>query len=199
MARGLPALLLPRLVDDLRAIDLPLLQQSHLAPFRHVGRVDVATGFHAETSPLASRRQAVDGGHVDADARVELEGRFGAVDLEMELAVGVVELAEESQRLGPRVQRHPGRVGLDQETVVDVGLVRPQHKGLIGLDLLVRTDVAMRDPGVVQREALIGRQLRNGACDGRAPGDVEVAAHVEVRPFVKSPEILLGWMLTCDW
>jgi hypothetical protein len=168
-------LLLPRLVGHLRAIDLPLLQQSHLAPLRHVWRVDVATGLDAETRALATGRYAVDGGHVDAGAGVELKGRLSAIDLEMELGIGVVELAEELQRLRARVQRYFGGIGLDQEAVVDVGLVGAQNKGLVSLDLLVWPNVAMGDPGVVERYALIGRQLRNDPGDARAIGDVEVA------------------------
>lgn len=126
-------LLLPRLVHSLAPKDLPLLQCHHVAPPGVVDGIHVTARLDTEASALAVRPTAVDPGDVDVLASVELEGRLGAVHLEMQLRDGMAELGQLAQWQVARVKRDLGRISLHDEDVVDVRVRRAQQEWLCDL------------------------------------------------------------------
>lgn len=65
-------------------------------------------------------RRTIDRGHIDVLASVELEGRLGAVHLEMQTRAGVAELRQAAQRQATSVQGYLAGIGLQHKDVVDV-------------------------------------------------------------------------------
>lgn len=81
----------PTLINSLRAVLLALLE-NHLVPvLRNVDCIDVTAGLDAETRAWFPGRNAIDFGNINEVTCVELEGRLGGGDFEVNLAVGMVE------------------------------------------------------------------------------------------------------------
>ena len=115
-------LLRPRFVHILAPKKLPALQQNRRLPCRLVGRVDKPTRLNAEPSTLASGRSPFHLRRVDILAGIELECWLGAVNLQMQVRLGVVEPCQALQRLGARVKGDLGRITFNDKYIVDVWL-----------------------------------------------------------------------------
>lgn len=122
---SLVRLRLPCLIYNTAAVFLPLLQKYLVLPILDIAGVHESTRLNAKSTPRATRRHALDGGYVDVLAGVVLERGLRAVDLEVDLGLGVVRLDEGDERLAARVDGHGvGRcAGVDHEAVVDIGLL----------------------------------------------------------------------------
>lgn len=127
----------PSAVYDSGAILLALLQQLLVLPLIDVAGVHIAAGLDAESAPRATSRHAGHFGHVGVLAGVELERRFGAEDLEVDLAARVARRDELGQRSRPGVDWDGVRGGrrIDDEAVVDVRVGRTEQELGVGLDL----------------------------------------------------------------
>lgn len=115
-------LLLPRFVHILAAKQLPTLQQNHRPPCRLVGRVDEPTRLDAEPSTLSSSRSSFHLRRVDILAGVELECWLSAVDLQVQVRLGMVKLCQALQWLAARVKRDLGRITFNDKYIVNVWL-----------------------------------------------------------------------------
>lgn len=113
----------PASVYDLGSVLLTLLQNHLRLVLRDVDGVDVATGLNAEPGACSPSWQVVDGWDIDVLARVELEPRFGGVDLEVNFALGVVRRNKLLEWRGPGVDWDVAAVGVGDEAVVDVRLL----------------------------------------------------------------------------
>lgn len=89
---------LPCLVHSLAAKQLTLLQQNHGPPLRLVDRIHKPARFYTETSSLMVCRRTIDRWYINILASVELEGRLGAVHLEIQARACVAELRQAAQR-----------------------------------------------------------------------------------------------------
>lgn len=147
-------LLLPSLVHNACPICLPLLQQRLALPLRHVERINVPTRLNAEAAARRPRRGAAHGRHVDVLARVELVGRLGAVDLQVDAGGRVAGGDEPREGPAAGVEGHGGRGGVvDDEAVVHVRLGGAQREGLLALDPRVGRRLGRgRDAAVVDGE-----------------------------------------------
>lgn len=92
-------LIRPSLINNSSTVCITLLQRYLVLPLRDVDGVDVASWLAAETTACYSRGLALDLRHVDTNARVELEGRLGAQNLEVYTGARVVGLEVQGQRL----------------------------------------------------------------------------------------------------
>lgn len=167
-------LLLPRPIQILAPEDLPLLENSHGPPFRLISRVHIATGFDAETRAFAASRRSFDLGNVDILASVELEGRLGAVHLQVHLCVRVGETGQELQRLSASVQSDLGGVSLGDKDIVNVrlGWFQDERGGDIAGEFLDSTE---RDTGRIKRQVVIGKELGFGPLNRGGICKIEIA------------------------
>lgn len=174
----------PALVHYSTTVRLPLLEQSLAAPLGHISSIHPPTRLAAEPCAVPPRGQAIDGGHVDAFARVELEGGLGAQDLQVDAGARVVGGEVHDEGGGARVDGDGGRVGGEGEAVVDVGLGGGQLEGLGGVEL-VGGGPACGDGDVVNGQVLVGGEGDGGALDGRGGAarevEVGVVGHVDGR------------------
>ncbi|KAI6763029.1 hypothetical protein HG530_009009 [Fusarium avenaceum] len=165
----------PRLVHDSGTICVSLLKQDLVLPLGHIGRVDIASRLTAETSAGFTGWQTVNGWHVDAGAGVDLESWLGAVDFEVDAGASVVSLDVELEGLASGVEGHGGRLLVEDEAVVDVGLLRTEGEGLVGGDAGEGLDLARGDEIVADGEVV-------GCGEGHlCVGDGLLSAGVEVR------------------
>lgn len=134
-------------------------------------------------------------GDVDTAAIVDLEGRLGAVDLQMDARLGVVggEVADEG--LGTGVDRDRGRIGVDDEGMVNDSLLGAQGEGLAGVDGAEGSRAASGDGLVVDGEVLVCVEGQDGAFDGGITGEVEVRVVGQVDDGLVSTTDQLGLVL----
>ena len=120
---------------------------------------------------------AADGRHIDVLARVELKGRFSAVDFDVQLRVWMSELSQHFERLSARVQRHLARVRFHDEAIVEllVGRVEGERFGNLSRE---RFHLAQWDSVGVDRQVFVGRQLGLGAFDVSVFGKVKITTSV---------------------
>lgn len=166
--------LLPRLIHSLATKHLPLLQKHLVPPLRLINRIHIPTRLHTEARTLSLRRPTINLWDVNVLARVELEGRLGAVHFQMQASAAVVELREAAQGQAARVQGDLGRVGFHDEDVVDVGPCRGEDEGgcYVPGEL---GDSSCRDAGGIQGEIVCCGELGGCAGDGGTVAEVEVA------------------------
>lgn len=199
LGRGL-CLLLPSLVHILAAKDLPLLQCHHVAPLGLVDGIHETAGLHTESGALAVRWGTLNPRHIDILASVELEGRLGAVHLEVQPGAGVAELGQPAYWQAARVEGDLARVGLHDEDVVNVRLGRVQHERLGDLAREL-VDCAMWDPRGVEGQVVGSGQLGGGASHVGAVADVEVAGKDDIQYGMTDRTDTKRQMekLTCGW
>lgn len=167
-------LFLPGLVHNSAPVRLSLLEHHLVLPLRDIDRVNPPPGLTAEAAAVAPRRRALDLGHVDVPAHVELERGLGAQHLEMDARLGVVGGEVEAQGLAAGVDGDGARVQVGEEAVVDVGLRLAKGEGLVGVDDGELGGAAGGDVVGVDGEVLVGWEGDDGAGVSLIAGEVEV-------------------------
>lgn len=170
----------PGLIYRLLSKDLPLLQQAHAAPLLDARGIDVTTRFDAKAGAFVARRIFADSWDVNVFARVVLKGRFRAVNFEMDAGRRVAGGDEFVEGSGSCVEWDRGRIGIDDEAVVDVGLSLSQCEGFGDVGCRVWGNVSERDTGVVDGLVLRRSQLDLSAFDCRPSTEVKIATQIEV-------------------
>lgn len=149
-----------------------------IPPLRLINRIHVPTRLHTESRALGLRRPPVNRGDIDVLARVELEGRLGAVHFQMQAGTAVVELREAAQGQAASVEGDLGGIGFHDEDVVDVRTCRGEgERGCYVPRKLGDTGVG--NTRGIDGEIVCRGELGGCAGDGGTVTDVEVAGGVE--------------------
>lgn len=175
-------LIRPTLIHNPTSICVPLLQQSLGPPLRHIGRIHPAARLAAESSSVATGRDAVNIGDIDTVTRVELERGLGAEDLEVDACARMVRSQVDAERGVAGVDWYLARLGSEGEAVVDARTRGRKMKGL-GRVKFEWGGPASRDGDVVDGEVLVRREGDISALNSRAAREVEVGVvgHVDSR------------------
>lgn len=102
----------------------------------------------------------------------------------MDARDAVLERREELERASARVDGDGGRVGVDDEAVVEVGLGCAEDEGLGYWGCRVALDFAERDAGVVDGEVLVCCEDGFGVGDCGRVAEVEVAVAMSAILFI---------------
>jgi hypothetical protein len=165
----------PATVYDLGSVLLTLLEDHHRLVLWNVDRVYVTAGFHAEARSGASGRYIANSRYIDVFASVELEGRLGRVNFEVDLRLWVVERCKLLQRRRTSVDGNAARVGIGNKAVVDVWLFLAQGESLFGTDTRIFFDWASGNASIIYDLVLVCDEVDFCSGDGRSWRQVEVA------------------------
>ena len=128
-------LLLPSPIHDPTPVRLPLLQQNHTLPLRHITSINPATRLNAKPTPLPPSGRALNSRHLNILPRIKLESGLGGEDLEVNSRLGVVSRDMKGEgACGAGVEGHGSRVRVGDEAVVDVGVDGAEGEGFVGGD-----------------------------------------------------------------
>jgi hypothetical protein len=139
----------PSSVDCTAAPSLTFLQDDHMLPAIIIDRIDISTGLNAHSTPRTSSRKTVHLGHADEFASVKLKSGFRAQCLEMHFGTWVVEGAELLHFRATGVQWHGRWIGVHDEAVVYIWLLRAKCELLVGFNAWVWLDSACWDGSIV--------------------------------------------------
>lgn len=113
-------------------------------------------------------------------ASVELEGWFGGVDFQMNLAFRVVERCKLLQWLGSSVEWNIAAIGVYDKAVVNSRLLFAQSDGLSSSKSRELLDWALRNQAVVDYKVLVVVESDFSSSNGGRTRKVEVAVSVSM-------------------
>ena len=117
---------LPCSVHSPTAPELPFLQKALVPPLLATWRVYISRRLNADptSSPPCRHFDPVTGDrlwHVHITSAIELEGRFGAFDLQMQATGGMIQHRKRPERLTAGIGANGGGVWVDDEAVIRIG------------------------------------------------------------------------------
>jgi hypothetical protein len=158
-----------------------------ISPLWHVDGVDVATRFDAESRTCGTFRRVLGGRDVNKVASVELEGRLGTEEVQVDFGFWMVQ-AHEAVEFGVASVEGAFRIRcVMDEAVVDERLFGAQSDCLVGLNSWEVLDGTSGHRRIIGHKMLGGTEGSLGPCYAVRSAEVEVAISQSVCTLFTPP------------